>query len=87
MPPDYSGQNLQRRSFNGQNLIEANFSKADTRGANFTNAILKDADFTGAKAGLQQRWVICLLIVVGWVEERSRSVALAITQHLLLSSR
>ncbi|MBD2292902.1 pentapeptide repeat-containing protein [Anabaena sphaerica FACHB-251] len=63
MPPDYSGENLQGRSFKGENLTGANFSKADIRGANFTNAILKGADFTGAKAGLQRRWVIVLLIV------------------------
>ena len=63
MPPDYSGKNLQGCSFKGKDLTGANFSKADIRGANFTNAILKGADFTGAKAGLQRRWVIGLLIV------------------------
>ncbi|OYD91294.1 hypothetical protein CDG77_16095 [Nostoc sp. 'Peltigera membranacea cyanobiont' 213] len=63
MPPDYSSQNLQGRSFKGQNLTGANFRGKDIRGANFTNAILKDADFTGAKAGLQLHWLIVLLIV------------------------
>jgi len=62
MPPDYSGHNLQGRSFKSQNLTGANFSKADIRGANFTKSILKDADFSGAKAGLNQRWIICLLV-------------------------
>ncbi|WP_341527251.1 pentapeptide repeat-containing protein [Nostoc sp. UHCC 0302] len=63
MPPNYSSQNLQGRSFKGQNLTGANFSNADIRGANFTNAILKNADFTSAKAGLQRHWVIGLLLV------------------------
>jgi len=63
MPPDYSGENLQGRSFEGKDLTGANFSKADIRGADFTNATLKDADFTGAKAGIQKCWVIGLLIV------------------------
>ncbi|MDZ8134925.1 MAG: pentapeptide repeat-containing protein [Nostoc sp. DedQUE04] len=64
MPPDYSGQNLQGCSFKGQNLTGANFRDRDIRGANFSNAILKGADFRGAKAGLQQHWVIGLLIIL-----------------------
>ncbi|MHC5725001.1 MAG: pentapeptide repeat-containing protein [Nostoc sp.] len=63
MPLDYSGQNLQGRSFKGQNLTGAKFIKANIRGANFTNAILKDADFTGVMAGLQKRWKIIFVIV------------------------
>ncbi|WP_414754887.1 pentapeptide repeat-containing protein [Anabaena sp. CCY 9910] len=61
MPLDYSGQNLRGRSFKAQDLTGANFSKADIRGANFTKAILKGANFVGAKAGLQNFWVI------GWI--------------------
>ena len=53
---------LQGRSFKGKNLDGANFSNADIRGADFTNASLIGANFKYAKAGLQRRWVIGLII-------------------------
>jgi uncharacterized protein YjbI with pentapeptide repeats len=60
---DHSSQNLQGYSFQGRNLAGANFTNADIRGANFTNALLKDANFANAKAGLQERWRIFLVII------------------------
>lgn len=66
MPSDYSYQNFRGRSFKGQNLEGANFSGADIRSADFSNAILKSANFSHAKAGLQRRWAI-FLVVVSWV--------------------
>ncbi len=63
MTPDYSGQNLQGRSFRGQNLEGANFSYADIRSADFTGANLIGANFSHAKAGLQRRRAIFLVIV------------------------
>ncbi len=62
-PQNFSGQNLRGRSFKGQDLAGANFSGADIRGANFTDANLTEANFTGAKAGLQHRQVIILVMV------------------------
>ncbi|MEM8777266.1 MAG: pentapeptide repeat-containing protein [Cyanobacteria bacterium P01_G01_bin.49] len=56
---DYSGQNLQGRSFRGKNLTGANFRYADIRGTDFTKANLTNADFCYAKAGLQNYRIIC----------------------------
>lgn len=63
MPPDFSGQNLRGRSFKGQNLEGANFRYADIRSADFAGANLRGANFSHAKAGLQRRWVITLLVL------------------------
>ena len=63
MPQDFSSKNLQGRSFKGQDLAGANFSHSDIRGADFTNAKLIGANFSYAKAGLQRRWAIVLVIV------------------------
>ncbi|HAX90058.1 MAG TPA: low-complexity protein [Cyanobacteria bacterium UBA11370] len=64
MAQDFSGQNLQGRSFKGRtDLMGANFSYADIRGADFTNAILTGANFSYAQAGVQSYWATVLLII------------------------
>ena len=63
MSQDYSGQNLRGRSFRGKNLEGADFSYADIRGANFTGTNLRGANFTKAKAGLQEQWIVFMLLI------------------------
>jgi uncharacterized protein YjbI with pentapeptide repeats len=61
---NYREANLRGQSFKGKELSDADFSNADIRGTNFTNATLKNANFTGAKAGLQEPWLIGHLLIV-----------------------
>ena len=60
---NFQGQNLRGANFKGKDLSGADFSGCDIRGANFSKAILTGAKFQKAKAGLQRRWVIILLLV------------------------
>ena len=60
---NFQGANLRGLSFKGKDLSGADFSGADIRGTNFSRANLTGAKFRGAKAGLQKRWFIALLIV------------------------
>ncbi|HAC64254.1 MAG TPA: hypothetical protein DCF68_12115, partial [Cyanothece sp. UBA12306] len=55
--------NLRGANFKQQNLSGADFSYCQLQGTNFSEATLTGANFTGAKAGLQKRWVILLLLV------------------------
>lgn len=82
---DFRHANLQGRSFKDENLDGANFSHADIRGADFTNASLIGADFSHAKAGLQRRWIIWLVIgswflaaIAGFISGYASSLAIDI---------
>ena len=58
---DYSGENLQGRSFRRANLRQADFTGADLRGADFSYAILSGAKFNHAKLGIQKSSRVFLL--------------------------
>ena len=59
---DFRGESLRGCNFKNQELSGADFSGCDIRGANFSRANLTEAKFEKAKAGLQKRWVVILLI-------------------------
>jgi uncharacterized protein YjbI with pentapeptide repeats len=61
---DFRGESLRGGNFRGTDLAEADFSGCDIRGANFSRANLTGVKFAGAKAGLQNRWVVILLFVI-----------------------
>ncbi|MEH1805995.1 pentapeptide repeat-containing protein [Nostoc sp.] len=82
MALDFSGQNLRGRNFKGQDLAGANFSYADIRGANFTNANLTGANFSYAKAGLQRRWAI-FLVLVSWLLSGLSGLLWAVNGYLV----
>ncbi|MDJ0694710.1 pentapeptide repeat-containing protein [Mastigocoleus sp. MO_188.B34] len=75
MAPDYHRAKLRGKSFKGQDLTGVDFSYSDIRGANFTGAILRGANFSHAKAGLQRRWFVILVIFSLFLSLLSGSIA------------
>ena len=79
---DFRGANLRGQSFKGCDLSGADFSGADIRSTNFTGATLCGANFSRAKAGLQKRWAIGLLLVL-WMLAGLAGFFLAFSSYLV----
>ncbi len=63
MNQNFTGANLQGKSFQNKDLSSTNFSGANLRGTDFRNAILTGANFSNVKAGLQSHWIIGIIII------------------------
>jgi uncharacterized protein YjbI with pentapeptide repeats len=79
---DFSGENLRGQSFKEEDLSGANFSEADIRGANFTNATLRNVNFSKAKAGMQRRWAIGL-VIASWLLSGLSVIFSEVSDHFL----
>ncbi|MDJ0747015.1 MAG: pentapeptide repeat-containing protein [Xenococcaceae cyanobacterium MO_167.B27] len=60
---NFSGQNLQGKSFKEQNLIGADFRGANICSTDFTGANLTNADFSDAVAGLDRKSTIIVFLI------------------------
>jgi uncharacterized protein YjbI with pentapeptide repeats len=84
--PDFTGRNLQGRSFRHADLTHAKFTGADIRSADFSGAILVGADFVGAKAGLNRPWwwlVLGAIVLLAILAGAGSSIAAVMTVRLL----
>jgi len=89
---NFSGANLQGKSFVDRKLEGSNFSHADLRGANFKNAKLNGADFSHVICGLPNHWIIFWLftsvataILAGLVSGLTGTIAAGMLQPYFIN--